>query len=80
MKATQVFATLVALFATTAVAIPTVANPQLQARDASVTCDLLSWSPFSGAICASHCILDGYKGGYCDSGEFFHGHLRSLGY
>ncbi|KAF5364142.1 hypothetical protein D9756_000148 [Leucocoprinus leucothites] len=59
MKATQVLVTFFALFATSAVALPSTANTQ-------ATCDLLSWSPFSGAACAAHCIGLGHKGGWCD--------------
>ncbi|KAJ3556043.1 hypothetical protein NP233_g12069 [Leucocoprinus birnbaumii] len=59
MKTTQVLFTFFALFAASAVAAPATTN-------AEATCDLLSWSPFSGAACAAHCIAEGFAGGWCD--------------
>uniref|UniRef100_A0A1B0D9E3 Invertebrate defensins family profile domain-containing protein n=1 Tax=Phlebotomus papatasi TaxID=29031 RepID=A0A1B0D9E3_PHLPP len=38
--------------------------PGIQLR---VSCDILDPTGWSSTICASHCILQGHKGGYCDS-------------
>ncbi|GAB0091793.1 sapecin-B-like [Sergentomyia squamirostris] len=32
-----------------------------------ITCDLLSPTGWSDALCATNCIRKGFKGGYCDS-------------
>ncbi|GAB0091796.1 sapecin-B-like [Sergentomyia squamirostris] len=32
-----------------------------------ITCDLLGPSGYSDSLCAGHCIMKGFKGGWCDS-------------
>ncbi|KAI5634741.1 arthropod defensin domain-containing protein [Phthorimaea operculella] len=38
----------------------------LEARQARVTCDLLSGIGWNHSFCAAHCIYLGYKGGACN--------------
>ncbi|KAI5634739.1 arthropod defensin domain-containing protein [Phthorimaea operculella] len=40
---------------------------EAEARQARVTCDLLSGIGWNHTFCAAHCIFKGYKGGACNS-------------
>jgi Arthropod defensin len=34
-----------------------------------ITCDLLSFLSLGDTACAAHCLVLGYKGGFCDSNK-----------